>query len=133
MKFLLRALPDIARLIARFVADPVLPRTAKIALAAAAVYLASLFDLIPDFIPFVGYLDDVLLAAVLVDGILNHVDRGLVLKYWPGSRDSLDRLTRGAPPRRVGAEAPQGARLRAALASMRLVGLFDPRRHFIGP
>ena len=96
MKVLLRALPDLARLIARLVRDPVLPRTAKIALAAAAVYLASPLDLIPDFIPFVGYLDDVLLAAVLVDGILNYVDRGLVLKYWPGSVDSLDRVARTA-------------------------------------
>jgi uncharacterized membrane protein YkvA (DUF1232 family) len=93
---LLRALPDIGRLIARLVADPRLPRTAKIALAAAAVYLLSPFDLIPDFIPFVGYLDDALLAAVLIDGIFNHVDRGLVLKYWPGTPESLERVARMA-------------------------------------
>ena len=96
MKSLLRALPDIGRLIARLVADPVLPRTAKIALAAAAVYLLSPLDLIPDFIPIVGYLDDVVLAAVLVDGILNYVDRALVLKYWPGTPQSLERLARAA-------------------------------------
>jgi uncharacterized membrane protein YkvA (DUF1232 family) len=93
---LLRALPDIARLIARLVGDPVLPRAAKIALAAAAIYLASPLDLIPDFIPFLGYLDDALLAAVLVDGIVNYVDRRLVLKYWPGSPESLDRVARVA-------------------------------------
>jgi uncharacterized membrane protein YkvA (DUF1232 family) len=96
VKTLLRALPDIARLIARLVGDPGLPRAAKIALAAAAIYLASPFDLIPDFIPLVGYLDDVLLAAVLVDGIVNYVDRGLVLKYWPGNPESLDRIARVA-------------------------------------
>ena len=96
MKALLRALPDIGRLITRLVADPVLPRTAKIALVAAALYLLSPLDLIPDFIPFVGWADDVLLAAVLIDGILNYVDRGLVLKYWPGSPESLDRVARAA-------------------------------------
>ena len=96
MRFLLRALPDIARLIARLVGDPVLPRAAKVALAAAAIYLISPFDLIPDFLPFVGYLDDLLLAAVIVDGILNYVDRGLVLKYWPGTTESLDRIARTA-------------------------------------
>jgi len=107
VRALLRALPDIARLIARLVGDPVLPRAAKIALAAAALYLANPFDLIPDFIPFVGYLDDVLLAAVLVDGIVNYVDRGLVLKYWPGTPESLDRVARVAKllaawvPRRI--------------------------------
>jgi len=96
MKVLLRALPDIARLIARLVADPRLPRTAKIALVAAAVYLASPVDLVPDFIPFLGYLDDVVLAAIVLDGILNYVDRALVLRYWPGSVSSLDQVARVA-------------------------------------
>jgi uncharacterized membrane protein YkvA (DUF1232 family) len=96
MKALLRALPDVARLIRRLMADPVLPRAAKIALGAAAVYLLSPIDLIPDFIPLVGYLDDVLVAAVVLDGLLNWVDRGLVLKYWPGSPASLDTLARTA-------------------------------------
>jgi uncharacterized membrane protein YkvA (DUF1232 family) len=73
-----------------------LPRTAKIALAGALLYLASPIDLIPDFIPLLGYLDDVLLAAVVVDGLLNWVDRGLVLKYWPGTPDSLERVARAA-------------------------------------
>jgi uncharacterized membrane protein YkvA (DUF1232 family) len=115
MTGLLRALPDIGRLIARLVADPVLPRTAKIALAAAVVYLLSPLDLVPDFIPFVGYLDDVLLAAVLVDGIFNYVDRGLVVKYWPGSSQSLERLARAA-------------RLLAAWVPRRLkVRVFAPR------
>jgi uncharacterized membrane protein YkvA (DUF1232 family) len=96
VKALLRALPDLIRLITRLVGDPVLPRAAKIALGAAAVYLLSPVDLVPDFIPLVGYLDDVLLAAVLLDGILNWVDRALVLKYWPGNPASLDTLARTA-------------------------------------
>ena len=96
MKQLLRALPQLVRLIARLAAEPTLPRAAKIALGAALVYLASPIDLVPDFIPFLGYLDDLLLAAVLVDGLLNYVDRGLVLKYWPGTPDSLDRIARAA-------------------------------------
>jgi uncharacterized membrane protein YkvA (DUF1232 family) len=107
MKALLRALPDIVRMIARLAVDPVLPRPAKIAIAAAAVYLASPVDLVPDFIPLVGYLDDVLLAAILLDGVLNYVDRGLLLRYWPGTPESLERLARAARvlaawvPRRV--------------------------------
>lgn len=96
MKALVRALPDLVRLIARLVADPVLPRAAKIALAAAAVYLVSPVDLVPDFLPFLGYVDDVLLAAIVLDGILNYVDRSLVLRYWPGSPTTLDRLARTA-------------------------------------
>jgi uncharacterized membrane protein YkvA (DUF1232 family) len=116
VKALLRALPDVARLIARLVSDPVLPRAAKVALGAAAVYLLSPIDLIPDFVPLVGYIDDLLLAAVLLDGILNWVDRGLVLKYWPGSPASLDTLARTARvlsvwvPRRLKARIFAGAR-----------------------
>jgi len=97
VKDLLRALPDLGRLLARLVADPMLPRAAKIALAAALVYLASPIDLIPDFIPLVGYLDDVLVVALVVDGVLNWVDRGLILRYWPGTPDSLERVARAAP------------------------------------
>ena len=96
MKKLLRALPDLVRLMARLAADPVLPRSAKVALAAAVVYLLSPIDLIPDFVPFVGYLDDALLAAVVLDGVLNYVDRAVVLRYWPGSPQSLEKLARAA-------------------------------------
>lgn len=96
MKALLRSLPDVLRLVTRLVSDPVLPRAAKIALAAAAVYLLSPIDLIPDFVPFVGYVDDLLLAAVVLDGVLNWVDRGVVLRYWPGTPQSLDSLARTA-------------------------------------
>lgn len=83
-------------MILRLAGDPVLPKAAKIALAAAVLYLVSPVDLIPDFIPVLGALDDVLVAAILVDGILNYVDRGLVLKYWPGSAESLERIARVA-------------------------------------
>jgi uncharacterized membrane protein YkvA (DUF1232 family) len=92
----LRALPLIGRAVVRLAADPSLPRATKIALGAVAVYLASPFDLLPDVIPFLGYLDDVLVLAVLVDGVLNYVDRSLVLRYWPGSSTSLEKVARVA-------------------------------------
>jgi len=84
------------RTISGLAIDPVLPKAAKVALAAAVLYLVSPIDLIPDFIPGLGYLDDVFVAAILVDGMLNFVNRGLVLKYWPGSPESLERVARAA-------------------------------------
>ncbi|HBH03639.1 MAG: hypothetical protein A2W08_03575 [Candidatus Rokubacteria bacterium RBG_16_73_20] len=96
MRVLLRALPAIVRTVAGLALDPALPRAAKIALAAAVVYLASPLDLVPDFIPLLGYLDDLLLAALLVDGLLNWVDRPLVLRYWPGTPEALERVGRAA-------------------------------------
>jgi uncharacterized membrane protein YkvA (DUF1232 family) len=112
---LLRALPSLIRMIAQLAGDPLLPRAAKIALGAALVYLASPIDLIPDFLPFLGYLDDLLLAALLVDGLLNWVDRGLVLKYWPGTPDSLERVSRAA--RLLAAWVPR--RLKARIFAVR--------------
>lgn len=93
---LVRALPTLAVMISRLAKDPQLPRAAKIALAAAAIYLVSPIDLLPDVIPFVGLLDDLLLAAVVLDGVLNYVDRDLVLRYWPERAGSLDTLARSA-------------------------------------
>jgi len=83
-------LPRLARMLAGLLTDSAVPRAAKITLAAVALYVASPLDLIPDFIPIVGYLDDALLVAVVVDGLLNVLDRSLVLKYWPGDPASLD-------------------------------------------
>src|SRR5687767_14387187 len=94
-------------MLARLVRDPVLPRRLKLVLAAAIVYLAAPIDLIPDLVPFIGYVDDVLIGAVVVDGILGHVDRALILRYWPGSPASLEKVARVAGlltawlPRRV--------------------------------
>ena len=106
MRQLLFLLPRLARMLAGLLADSAMPRAAKIALAAVAVYLASPLDLIPDLIPIVGYLDDALVVAVVVDGLLNFLDRSVILKYWPGDQASLDataavarRLARWGPSR----------------------------------
>ena len=97
-------LPRLARMIASLMADRTVPKAAKIALAAVAVYLASPIDLIPDFLPVIGYLDDVLLVAVVMDGLLTYVDRALLLKYWPGDPASLDAFA--AVARRVARWVP---------------------------
>jgi uncharacterized membrane protein YkvA (DUF1232 family) len=117
VKELLRALPNLLRLIAKLVADPLLPRAAKVTLAAAMVYLASPLDLLPDVIPFLGYLDDLLLASVIVDGLLNYVDRALVLKYWPGTADSLERIARAA--RMLAVWVPRRLKARVFAGSLR--------------
>ena len=92
MKELLLALPRLARMLVSLAADREVPTAAKVVLAAVAVYLVSPIDLVPDFLPVVGYLDDLILAAVAVDGVLSFVDRPLVIRYWPGSPASLERV-----------------------------------------
>src|SRR5688572_9393655 len=92
-------------LVARLSADPRVPRRVKAMLGVTAVYLASPIDLIPDFIPIVGYLDDVVVVAVVLDGILNHVDRAIVQEHWPGAAGSLERAASMAA--RVSAWVPR--------------------------
>lgn len=69
MKALLLLLPNLAVLLGRLLRDPGVPRTAPVALGAIEAYLASPVDLIPDFMPFVGSLDDVILVALILDGL----------------------------------------------------------------
>jgi uncharacterized membrane protein YkvA (DUF1232 family) len=115
LKEAMRLLPDLIRLVKRLAADPDTPRGVRIRLALLLLYLALPIDLIPDFIPVVGYLDDLIVAAILVDGILSFVDRGVILKYWPGSPELLERVARSA--RVLAAWVPK--RLKARIFSPR--------------
>lgn len=110
MRELLRLLPRLAGLVARLVGDGRVPPRAKVALGLAAVYLASPVDLVPDVIPGLGYLDDVVLVAIVLDGLLNHVDRAIVLEHWPGDAASLDRAGRIAA--RLAGWVPRGLKAR---------------------
>jgi uncharacterized membrane protein YkvA (DUF1232 family) len=92
LRELVLLLPRLARMLAALMGDPAVPKAAKVVLVALAVYLASPIDLIPDVIPLVGYLDDVLLVAIILDGILSHVDRAILLKYWPSGGPSIDAM-----------------------------------------
>jgi uncharacterized membrane protein YkvA (DUF1232 family) len=81
--------PDFVVLFRRLLSDRRVSRRRKVVLAALIPYLAMPFDLVPDFIPVAGYLDD----AVLVALVLRHVLRGsgpeLIEEHWPGPRSSL--------------------------------------------
>lgn len=96
VKAFARVLPQVVRALVRVVRDPALPRGVKVAVAAALVYLLSPLDFLPDVVPVVGYLDDVLVGAVVVDGIFSAVDRALILRYWPGSPAALNAVARVA-------------------------------------
>ncbi len=80
--------PDCALLVKRLLADPRVPRRHKLALALLAGYLVMPLDLVPDFIPVAGQLDDAILVAL----VLRRVLRGngeLVRAHWPGPAPSL--------------------------------------------
>jgi uncharacterized membrane protein YkvA (DUF1232 family) len=104
LRELARLLPQLAGLVARLAGDRRVPGRVKAVLGLAAIYLASPVDLIPDFIPGVGYLDDVVLVAIVLDGLLNHVGRDIVREHWPGDPVRLEQAA--AVAARVAAWVP---------------------------
>jgi uncharacterized membrane protein YkvA (DUF1232 family) len=82
--------PRMARLIARLVRDPRVPSRRKATLVLVAAYLVSPVDLVPSFIPGLGQLDDLVIAALALDGLLNHIPEAVVREHWEGEQDVLD-------------------------------------------
>ena len=84
-----RFVPDCAVLFRRLLGDARVPRRAKLALWLTVPYLASPIDLIPDFVPVVGHLDDALLAGAAVRYAARSAGRDVVTELWPGSDGGL--------------------------------------------
>jgi uncharacterized membrane protein YkvA (DUF1232 family) len=87
-------LPNLIRLFAGLLRDPRVPLRAKIVLAVASVWLASPIDLIPEFIPIVGSLDDAVVAALALRFVLATTDGAIVREHWRGDPATLERLLR---------------------------------------
>lgn len=91
---LLRLLPDTLRLLKRLAADPRLPRRIRVGLTGLLVFLASPIDLIPDFIPVLGYADDVIIIAVMLRWVTRTAGAQALAEHWPGTPDGLAALCR---------------------------------------
>jgi uncharacterized membrane protein YkvA (DUF1232 family) len=81
-------------LFGRLLRDPRVPRRRKLLLGALAAYLASPLDLVPDFIPVAGQLDDAILVALVLRYLLRGGEATLVEEHWPGPQESLRVLLR---------------------------------------
>jgi uncharacterized membrane protein YkvA (DUF1232 family) len=93
--------PDCVVLLTRLLRDPRVPRRSKVLVAALLPYLALPFDLIPDFIPVVGQLDDAILVALVLRRVVLRTDPDLLRELWPGPEASLQivlRLSRSRRP-----------------------------------
>ena len=84
-----RFIPDCIVLLKRLLGDPRVPRRAKIAVALLIPYLAWPLDLVPDFIPVVGQLDDAIFVAAAVAYVARTAGRNVVKELWPGSDRGL--------------------------------------------
>jgi uncharacterized membrane protein YkvA (DUF1232 family) len=85
----MRLLPDLLRLLKRLAADPAMPRSVHIWLVLLFGYLALPVDLIPDFIPVLGYADDAVTVALVLRYITRKAGPDAIAKHWPGTPDGL--------------------------------------------
>ncbi|MEU2060956.1 DUF1232 domain-containing protein [Streptomyces sp. NPDC013455] len=100
-----RLLPDLVRLLRRLAADPALPRGVRIRIGALMVYLALPIDLIPDFLPVIGYADDAIIVACTLRSVVRRAGIDAVRAHWPGTDDGFAALARLAGLRRTGHDA----------------------------
>lgn len=90
----LAIIPRVAKFLWHLVKDPRVPVGVKWSLLGLAAYLASPIDLIPDWIPGAGYLDDVLIVGFVVSYVLARVSPELVREHWGEDVETLERLRR---------------------------------------
>lgn len=90
----MRLLPDTLRLLKRLATDDALPRGVRVRLWLLFAYLAMPFDLIPDFIPVLGYADDAILVAVLLRSVVRRAGLEAVRRNWSGSDQGFSAVCR---------------------------------------
>ena len=90
----LRLIPDLVRLVRSLIADRSTPRSAKLALGGLLLYLLSPIDLIPDFIPGLGSIDDIAVAAVILRWVGRRVGVTELRAHWTGSDAGFEMLRR---------------------------------------
>ena len=85
----MRLLPDLVRLLRRLAADASLPRGVRIRLWLLLAYLAMPIDLVPDFIPVLGYADDAVVVAMALRSVTRRAGPEAIERHWPGTPDGL--------------------------------------------
>nr|WP_231369061.1 DUF1232 domain-containing protein [Frigoribacterium sp. CG_9.8] len=94
LKELLRLVPDVARLLRRLASDPAVPVGVRIWLGVLLVYLISPIDLIPDFIPVLGYADDALVVVIALRFATRRAGSSAIERHWPGTAVGLAAVLR---------------------------------------
>jgi len=91
-------IPDCIVLVTRLAREPRVPRRRKLQLVALVGYLALPFDLVPDFIPVAGQLDDAIIVALILRSFVRSGGEQMIRELWPGPEQSLALILRLAQP-----------------------------------
>jgi uncharacterized membrane protein YkvA (DUF1232 family) len=92
-------IPDCIVLFKRLIGDERVPRGHKLLLGALLGYLAMPFDLVPDFIPVAGQLDDAIVVALVIRAVLRVAGEAAIREHWPGPDRTLRLILRARSSR----------------------------------
>lgn len=84
-----RLLPDVLRLVRRLAADATVPRGVRVRLWLLLGYLLLPLDLVPDFIPVIGWADDAIVIALVLRSVVRRAGVDAIVRHWPGSEAGL--------------------------------------------
>ena len=90
----IRLLPDVVRLLTRLARDRSLPLGVRVRLWLLLAYLAMPFDLVPDFIPVLGYADDAIIVAATLRSVMRQTAPEVLARHWPGTPQGLAAVSR---------------------------------------
>jgi uncharacterized membrane protein YkvA (DUF1232 family) len=90
----MRILPDVLRLIHRLAVDKSLPRGVRLRLWFLLLYVGLPFDLIPDFVPVLGYADDAIIVTLVLRSVVRRAGLPVIRAHWPGTEDGFTALCR---------------------------------------
>jgi uncharacterized membrane protein YkvA (DUF1232 family) len=89
-----RIVPDVVRLAHRLARDRSLHRGVRLRLWFLLAYLALPFDLVPDFVPVIGFADDAVVVSVVLRSVVRRAGPEAVCRHWPGTPSGLSTLAR---------------------------------------
>lgn len=92
LRDLVAFIPDCVTTVRRLRRDPRVPRRARVAVVLAGIWVASPIDLIPEFLPVIGPLDDIVVVALALRYAGRQVPREVLLEAWPGDPGLIERL-----------------------------------------
>jgi len=89
-KELIMLVPNFLKLLYRLMSDSRVPSRNKVLVGAAIAYIISPVDIVPDFIPLLGQVDDLLVIALVLKGLFDAAGKEVVLEHWDGPEGLLD-------------------------------------------
>ena len=91
---LLRLVPDLAHMVRGVLRDPATPRSVKVAIGFLLIWLISPIDLIPEFLPVIGPLDDVVVAILVLRWSARRIGKASLESHWTGSKEGWHLIQR---------------------------------------